>query len=168
MQEVTVSSPNPWRSTVSESSFWAVIQSLDWGKEGDDDAVIGPAIEVLARMSPDDIKSFEEELAKKLFALDGEKYAREIGEDSYKGPDDHFSVDEFLYARCVAVANGPEFYKSVLADPKEMPKDMEFEALLRIGPEAYKRKTGKELEHTTKVEYETFSNKEGWNAKKSH
>ena len=75
--------------------------------------------------------------------------------------------DWFLYARCVVVANGPKFYASVLADPREMPKDMEFETVLTVGPAAFLRKTGEELDHVSPVSYETFSNKSGWrNAEK--
>ena len=53
-------------------------------------------------------------------------------------------------------------YEQVLADPKTMLKDLEFEALLTIAPEAYERATGEEYDHLSPLSYETFSNREGW------
>ena len=86
---------------------------------------------------------------------------REIGEDAYQ-PGEHFSVDWFLYVRCVVVANGPAVFASVTSDPAEMPKDCEFEALLSVARMAYERKTAGEFDYVPQVSYETFSNKAGW------
>ena len=75
------------------------------------------------------------------------------------------SVDGFLYARCVVVANGSAFYEAVLRDPAKMPKDMEFEALVSVGPVAYARRTGRQDDEldSGEVSFETFSNHAGWN-----
>jgi hypothetical protein len=73
-------------------------------------------------------------------------------------------VDGFLYARCLVVANGREFYDAVHSDPTTMPKDADFEAILMLAADAYDRKTGlvwDELDETD-VSYETFSNEAGW------
>jgi hypothetical protein len=63
------------------------------------------------------------------------------------------------------VANGRQFYDPVLAQPREMPKDMAFEALLYVASTAYERKTGldasSELPESA-VSFETFSNESGW------
>ncbi len=147
---------------MSEEVFWDIIEKFDWGKTGDDDAVIEPAVGTLAQMSTKDIFQFEDILSEKLYALDGEKYAREIGEFAYQGPEQHFSTDGFLYARCCVVANGRSFYDKVLSNPKKMPKDIEFEALLMVAQLAYQRKTGEEFDYLPQVNYETFSNKIGW------
>ena len=112
------------------------------------------------------IALFEECLSYKLFLLDTKAHAKHIGKDSYVNSKKHFSVDAFLYARCAAVANGRECYEAALKNPPEMPKDVEFEALLTIAPDAYELKTGKELEYTPGCSYETYSNIEGWKAKK--
>jgi len=46
-----------------------------------------------------------------------------------------------------------------------MPKDMDFEALLYLPDEAYNKKTKTEdYDYQTKFDYETYSNKEGWNS----
>jgi predicted DNA-binding WGR domain protein len=153
-----------WASmSMSEDVFWRIIGLFNWKKLGDDEAVTEPAVKALAQMSVDDIRQFENILAAKLHALDTEAHGREIGEGAYE-PGKYFSVDWFLYARCAVVANGRELHESVLADPKQMPKDVEFEALLSVAPTAYERKTGEEFDHTSIVSYETFSNEAGWHA----
>jgi predicted DNA-binding WGR domain protein len=147
--------------TMSEDVFWRIIRLLNWKKLGDDEAVIEPAVEALAQMHVTEIKRFEDILAEKLYGLDTEAHAREIGEEAYQ-PGKHFSVDWFLYERCAVVANGREFYESVLADPKQMPKDMEFEALLSVARSAFERITDEEFDHVTPISYETYSNFPGW------
>jgi hypothetical protein len=62
----------------------------------------------------------------------------------------------------VVVANGQDYYALVLVDPKQMPKDMEFEALLSVAREAYERKTGRDWDYVSPVSYETFNNAAGW------
>lgn len=151
--------------TMSEEVFWRIMGLFDWKKVGDDDAVIEPAIKALAQMKVSDIQEFAEMLAEKLYAVDTEAHAREIGDECYK-PGKYFSVDWFLYVRCTTLTNGPEFYKKVLADPREMPKDVEFETLLYVPSMAYERKTGNEFEYTTRLSYETYSNRTGWRNKK--
>ena len=147
---------------MEEKEFWSLLSLLDWDESGDDDAVIEPVIKSLSKKSIKEIFSFEEILSQKLFALDTKKHAMEIGEDAYIDENEFFSVDGFLYSRCVVVANGEELFNEVLKNPKEFPKDMEFEAILSIAQEAYETKTGKEWEHVTEVDYETYSNKSGW------
>lgn len=139
-----------------------MISLLDWEKEGDDDAVIEPVVDALSKGSEQDIRMFEEVMSACLFALDTEAHAREIGEYRYKGPDVHFSMDTFLYVRCCVVANGADHFASVVRNPKEMPEDKDFESLLSIASNAFERKTGGEFDYSTKLSYETFSNKDGW------
>jgi hypothetical protein len=62
------------------------------------------------------------------------------------------------------VANGHEFYESVLADPTKMPQEMEFEALLSLPGSAFERKTGQPYDHVPPVSYESFQNAAGWAA----
>jgi hypothetical protein len=148
---------------MDDDTFWGLLEKLDWGKTGDDEEVIEPAVMALAAMSVERIFQFEDALAQKLYLLDGERFAREIGESAYRGNDDRFSVDEFLYARCCVVANGRDFFNRVLADPSLMPKDTEFESLLSIAEKAHAEKTGdEEYPHSPSTSYETFSNSAGW------
>lgn len=151
---------------MNENAFWEIISLFNWKKPGDDDAVLKPALKKLVSMEAEDIQQFSEILAEKLYRLDGIEYASNTGEYSYKGEDDFFSVDNFLYARCCVVANGKDYYYSVLENPSEMPKDLEFEAILYLADEAYIEKLNTDDEMSdTKFSYETFSNKEGWQIK---
>ncbi|MEI6410469.1 MAG: hypothetical protein WCR52_13860 [Bacteroidota bacterium] len=43
-----------------------------------------------------------------------------------------------------------------------MPKDLAFEALLRVARNAYQRKTGQMFRYVPSYNLETFGNKEGW------
>jgi hypothetical protein len=147
---------------MTEKQFWEIISFFNWKKTGDDDAVIKPAVVALSKMGVEDIIQFENLLAEKLFALDTKAHAREIGEYAYQSDDKPFSVDWFLYSRCCVVANGEQYYLRALADPKRMAKDKEFEAILSVAREAYQKKTHKEFDNHSSINYETFSNKNGW------
>lgn len=147
--------------TMSEDVFWRIIKLFDWKKTGDDDAVLRRAVAALSQMTEDDIRRFEDILASKLYALDTEAHAREIGSEACR-PDKYFSVDWFLYERCVVVANGREFFEQVLADPRQMPEDMEFEAIPTLAASAFERKTGRAFEYAAQQSYETFANSAGW------
>ncbi len=149
-------------STLSENDFWQLLNLLDWQEQGNDAAVIAPVVEELSKRDIQDIFQFAEILADKLYLLDGEEYAKEIGTDAYLGNKGIFAKNWFLYVRCCAVANGHDYYSSVLVDPKRIPKDTEFQALLTIAPQAYKIKTGKRFNYITQHNYETFSNKSLW------
>lgn len=146
----------------SDAEFWHAVDLLDWDKCGDDDQVIEPAVAWLFEKTEREIISFANVLSEKLHRLDGEAFAREIGEDAYRGPEHRFSRNWFLRVRCCVVANGREFFQEVIACPSHMPKDLEFEALLRIAPRAFERKTGRKMASKTRYNYETFANKEGW------
>ncbi len=163
IDSVPARTPPDWASTaMSEEVFWRIIDLLNWRKTGDDDAVIEPAVKALAKMGGENVRRFADILAEKLYALDTRAHALEIGEYAYDPVKDYVSADWFLYVRCCVVANGKARYEQVLADPKTMLKDLEFEALLTIAPEAYERATGEEYDHLSPLSYETFSNREGW------
>lgn len=147
---------------MDENEFWNVISMFDWKYEGNDDKVINSAINYLSKKSNKDIYKFEDILSRLLYDLDGIEYAKNIGEFSYKDDKNYFSVDWFLYTRCVVVANGRDYYYKVIKNPKEMPKDMEFEALLYIAQEAYEKKNNKEFDYIPAYNYETFGNREKW------
>lgn len=149
---------------MKESEFWTIIELLDWDSAGDDDAVLKPALEALAALDETAIFAFHDLLAEKLHALDTREHCRACyaGELDPDDGNDYISADEFLYSRCVVVANGRDFYASVLADPTEMPQEMEFESLLSLPVLAYQRKTGAEYEHSSPISYESFQNMTGW------
>ncbi|MBS1995358.1 MAG: DUF4240 domain-containing protein [Cyanobacteria bacterium SZAS LIN-2] len=155
----TLTSP---QSHLSESQFWDIIDMLNWDAEGNDDNVIAPAVQHLQKMDKEAIAAFEEILCEKLFLLDGERFAREIGRDSYAGPQRFFSKEWFLAARCCAVANGQGFFEEVLSEPTAMPKDLGFLALKDLAARAYKAKTGSEFKYLTRFNPDSMSNHTGW------
>lgn len=115
-------------------------------------------------MAVEDIFKFEDILAEKLHALDTRKHCKACyaGELNPDNGDDYISADDFLYSRCAVVAKGRGFYLMALANPKKMPKNQDFEALLSLVPKAYERKTGKIFEYASPVSYESFRNTDGW------
>jgi predicted DNA-binding WGR domain protein len=150
---------------MDEDVFWEIISSFNWKKTGDDAAVLRPALKRLVSMTENDIHQFAEILAEKLYLLDGLVYASNIGNESYKGEGQFFSVDYFLYVRCCVIANGKNCYNHIIKHPTEMPKEMDFEALLYLAEEAYSRKSKSTDElPATKFSFETFSNAAAWEA----
>jgi len=164
-EEIPEKIEQPYRP-MNEEVFWEIIASFNWKRTGDDDAILRPALKRLVSMKIEDIEQFAKILTEKLFKLDGLLYATNIGPDSYKSEDKHFSTDYFLYVRCCVVANGKGYYYHVLNNPIGMPKEMDFEPLLYLADEAYNKKMKTEggfIE--TELSFETFSNKEAWQVK---
>jgi hypothetical protein len=163
-EEVAIWVPEkPDESALPEDAFWSIIARLDWTREGDDEAILEPAIQHLSSLSEAANIAFDDFLSEKLYRLDGQPYAENAGENAYRGPDKPFSADDFLYARCYVVAQGEDFYHQVLENPEQMPEDKTFESLLDLAPKAYRRKTGQSMDHVPAYPIETFSNAEGWN-----
>lgn len=148
-------------NVLTEERFWEIISLFDWTDDEDNDRVLAPALTALADSPIHHIYLFADILAAKLFSLDAQIFAENIGEDAYT-PDKYFSVDNFLYARCCVIANGKEMYEGVLKNPTLMPKDLTFESLLYLASDAYFKKTGKEFEYLSTIPIETYSNKAGW------
>lgn len=147
---------------MSETEFWDIIELLNWDEEGNDDAVVEPAVAFLALKKEEEICAFQEILSAKLYQLDGEKFAREIGRDAYQGQEAYFSSEWFLAARCCAVANGQGFYEEILEDPTLMPKDLGFASLAGLAGRAYRKKTGKQFNYVPKVSEQSMSNLDLW------
>ncbi|MEM8528303.1 MAG: DUF4240 domain-containing protein [Bacteroidota bacterium] len=143
----------------SETSFWKVIEQLDWEATEAND-VLAPAVQYLSYFSSDHILKFYDLLSEKLYLLDGEQYA-----DFSVQEEDSFSADLFLYARCAVVANGRNFYENVLNHPKHFPKNLYFEALLDLPSRAYALREKHPLNYVPKFMYETGFNVEGWGEK---
>ena len=148
---------------LTEEQFWSLIECLDWSNAGDDNAVIQPLVSQLATMPLRYIYEFQDILSEKLFKLYTRQHAENVGENAFiDDADSFFSLDEFLYARCCVVANGRKAYENALKNPEAMPKDLVFEALLRIARSAYQLKTGQSFQYVPTYNIETFGNREGW------
>lgn len=139
--------------------FFAMLNALDWSKQGNDDLVLEPLIDYLAEWPDEVIFTFENKMAELLYAIDDPALAKDLYESEY------FSADEFLYVRCVALINGRAYYRAVLNKKKKLHK-MEFEALLYVPAKAWARKHQKDpnqYPHFPEPSYETGSNRELWN-----
>ena len=144
-QKVTIWLPKKV-SGIKEEEAWEIIGMLDWKKENSE-AILAPAITHLSQLPEAKITAFEDWLSEKLYQLDGQKYAENTGDNAFRGNGNPFSVDSFLYARCMVVASGQKVYGPILENPAGMLKNQTFEPLLNLASRAYKRKTGKEWEH---------------------
>ena len=149
---------------LKEETFWNIIDLLDWKQKGENEAIVKPLVSHLASLDTALIYQFEDKLSEKLYQLDKKVFAEQGNENGYR-LDNYFSVDIFLYARCCVVANGQKSFNKILHNPKEFPKDLTFEALLYVARDAYRRKTGNNMDYIPQYNYETFSNKEGWSDK---
>ncbi len=144
---------------LTDEGFWAIIEKLDWSKQGQNEAVLIPALQELAKMPMACIHQFEDILAKKLWQLDTRRHAIA----SLHGKDlSHLSDDYFLYDRCCVVANGKDFFEKILSEPSEWPMGYSFSPLLNLASDAFQLKTGREFIHFPKYNYETGSNEAGW------
>jgi len=153
----TQETPGPM---MSEHTFWKIISMFHWNKKNSDE-ILEPAIKYLSSLKSIHIARFQETLAYKLYMLDTREHAKNLGAHSYR-EGLYFSVDWFLYVRCYVVARGQAFYNEVLNNPKKMPEDSEFEEMLYMANAAYKRRKHKDLNRETLLDYETYSNQDGW------
>jgi Protein of unknown function (DUF4240) len=148
---------------MDENHFWMILDLLDW-EQSADQAILQPAIEALSEYSKAGICIFHDLLNEKLFELDGYRFAVHLGSNHYDPTGkNHFSVDDFLYARCGVVANGKAFFEEVMEHPEQIPKEFTFEALLSLPEQAWQLKSGEaHLDYFPELWYETFSNAAGW------
>ena len=153
----------PQNEGMSDTQFWSIIALFDW-KTRDSEAILAPAIKALSAYSLKDIQIFHDILNEKLYALDGRRFAEQLGSNRYTSDgSNYFSVDSFLYARCCVVANGSIFYEKVRQNPSKMPKEFTFESLLYLPQKAWQLKTGRDnYEYFPEIWSETFSNPNGW------
>jgi hypothetical protein len=150
---------------MTDKLFWEIISLLDWTQD-DERAIVEPAICTLVKLPISEIFMFDEFLCWRLYTLDTREHARHFSENepcsSYVDDATPFSTDSFLYSRARAIANGKTFYEMVLADPKQMPKEMEFEMGLYLAAFAYQEKTGREYPYKPGLSWEAGSNRAGW------
>ena len=140
--------------------FWQTMQLCDWDQEGNDMLVLKPVIEFLSKQKDRKIFLFHDMMSELLYALNTRELAAQC-KKAYALMTD----DSFLYSRCVALINGPEYYANVKDGLCKDLWTMEFEAILYVPLEAWARKHGKEPEdypHEPPFSYETESNADGW------
>ena len=147
---------------MTDLEYWNLIarvdvQALD---PGDEQGAVLPVQTALIGMSEASLADFEETLAQKLYAIDGEAYAQHAGESGT-------SDDAFLYARLYVVARGRDYYEDVHSHPDRMPKSIEqwCEPLLYVHKYAWEALTGRSASawpFSPRVSYESGSNPTLW------
>ena len=71
--------------------FWNTMERCDWTKEGDDDGVLRPVTEYLARQEDEKIFLFDDQMTELLYRLDTRAFA-----DACQKVDPMMSDDTFL------------------------------------------------------------------------
>jgi hypothetical protein len=156
--EIKVESSRHGEGLFSEEQFWHLIELFDW-KQKNRAGIIQPAVIALAKMPVSAIYLFEDFLSEKLFRIDTKEHAKAYMKQQ---SDDYFSVDDFLYVRCAAVAEGRLYYENIEKNPAALSADIDFEHILSVAAEAYKIKSGREFEYSPLYNYETKSNIDKW------
>ncbi len=140
--------------------FWTTMELCDWKKEGDDDQVLKPVIKYLSKQDDSVIFEFDDFMTELLYDLDTEKLAEQC-----RKIDPLMCGDTFLYSRCVALINGPDYYEKVKRGKEKSVWSMEFESLLYVPQKAWALKhrcSADDYPHISPLSYETGSNKDGW------
>ncbi len=136
------------------------MELCDWKKEGDDNQVLKPVLEHLSKQEDSVIFEFDDAMAELLYALDTKKLAEQC-----RKTDPFMSDDTFLYSRCVALVNGPEYYERVKRGKEKNLWSMEFESLLYVSKRAWAlrhQSSEEQYPHISPLSYETGSNEDGW------
>ena len=147
---------------MTDYEFWKIIAKIDMPAldRGDKRAAVQPLQAALSGKKEAELVEFQEALAQKLYAIDGESYAENAGDSGR-------SDDAFLYARLYVVARGREHYEAVRSQPERMPKSIEqsCEPLLYVHKYAWSTLTGKPVSawpFSPSVSYESGNNPELW------
>ena len=141
---------------MKEEEFWSLMEQIDWSKKKGKKC-LNTLVKKLASLPIAKIHQFSERLAFLLHQLDGPAYLENL-KNSQAG----VSADTFLYTRCLVVAKGKNFFYHVLNNPKAMPIDDDFEALLYVAKEAFELKTDEKYNYIPTIIYESFFNKKLW------
>ncbi len=75
IQEEYHNKPQKPKKMMKDEIFWSIIFLLDF-YENDEEKIIEPAVNALAKMRVKDIKEFEEALSYKLYLLDTKEHAK--------------------------------------------------------------------------------------------
>jgi hypothetical protein len=143
---------------MTDREFWTLIARVDLPalERGDNRRAVLPVQAALSGKAEPELVEFQEVLARKLYAIDGEIYAQNAGESGS-------SDDGFLYARLYVVAKGREFYEAVRSHPELMPKSIRqwCEPLLYVHKYAWEsltRRPASAWPFAPTVSYESGSN----------
>jgi hypothetical protein len=144
-------------SSADDNAFWpAIDEARRAARAPTPRATVRALRKVLSKRSPNEIVSFRDALARKLYELDTERIACRGKPPPFEG-----SGDGFLYERCGVIARGREFFERVVEDPSQLPDDGGIEELLYLADEVFAKKDDVEMPPPP-VSFETCSNVAGW------
>ncbi len=125
-----------------EREFWKVIAMLDWNHVGDDGKVLERAKYYLSKRSVLSIEAFRKTLNERLKGLEDTRFLEMMLSNSINGKKKNITSRLFLNTRCLVIASGQKYYKSVLSNPAKMKENMEFGGLLELADAALQLKIG--------------------------
>ncbi|MCI9515029.1 MAG: DUF4240 domain-containing protein [Oscillospiraceae bacterium] len=140
--------------------FWATMDLCDWSEEGNDDKVLAPVIDYLSRQDDSVIYHFDDLMSELLYHLDTKKLWIQCEKSEPLTSD-----DTFLYSRCTALINGPNYYEKARRGRAKAMWDKEFEALLYVPSRAWAKKHHRDpsdYDHFPPFSIETGSNRDAW------
>lgn len=140
--------------------FWATMDLCDWSREGNDEKVLAPVVKYLSRQDDSVIYHFDDLMSELLYGLDTKKLWMQCEKAEPLASD-----DSFLYSRCVALVNGPDYYEKARRGRAKEMWDMEFEAVLYVPSSAWAKKHGRapgDYGHFPPFCIETGSNRDAW------
>ncbi|MFI9163534.1 DUF4240 domain-containing protein [Kitasatospora aureofaciens] len=149
--------------------FWKLIELLEGHA---DQRRCAELSRVLAQRPVSEITGFGERLAEALYRLDQERFGL-VPVVGLSTDDDPFpqSSDVFLYSRCAVVAAGRAVYEGkFFGDPTRFSPftstALDGEWLLYVAQQAYEQVTGEEWNRVTRYDFESYSNPDGWPARR--
>lgn len=129
---------------MDEPTFWRLIESARRGSDGDLGSLVENLVDNLARLSEDDIRSFD----RMLGGLLERSYDRRLWAAAYV-INGGCSDDGFDYFRGWLIAQGERVFTRALQDPDTLADVAESEAecedLLYAASRAFEEKTGREM-----------------------
>lgn len=139
----------------NNANFFYLIEKQDFDMSSER-ALLQPLIQYLSQWDDIVIFAFDDKVSSLLFELDKKEIA-----DKMEG----FTPENFLYSRCFAVAEGASYYRGVLLGIDTLNYKYGFEGILHVARAAWAEKyrtNNDDYPHTPKMNYETYSNKDGW------
>lgn len=148
---------------MTSRDFWTLISSIEGDPSDEDRSELAPMVLSLSRRSPDEIQGFFDRLSLLVYALDTRAHYRAFALKSFPFVGSG-RADDFLYARLSVVAQGERHYLSILEHPWRMPGSWTAwnEDLLYAADLAHLARTGQTFGREGPVNFESFSNEEGW------
>ncbi|MCC8042031.1 MAG: DUF4240 domain-containing protein [Oscillospiraceae bacterium] len=136
--------------TLTDESFWSIIDTIDSEYEGDSEAVVSSLVRHLSHCEDDYIFRFDDRLAELIDAIGGKEWSDDLfGNERVK-------KDLFLSARCRAVSMGKEHYNRIFSRKERLSDEGIYEnngvycsttdGLLTVAAAAWSRKNLKPIE----------------------